>query len=66
MGVREKIIQAQKHTKFGASLSYIDAALSIEDAWEAYYGDKEVGERLKSIKEMIPVNFWNPHAITKE
>lgn len=67
LGVREKIMQAQKKTKFGASLSYIDAALSREEAWEAYYGNKEVVQRLRMIKGKLDPGevFWNPHSITK-
>jgi FAD/FMN-containing dehydrogenase len=67
MGVREKIIGAQCETRFGASLSYIDAALSREEAWKAYYGDDEVVKRLRAIKAKLDPQevFWNPHAITK-
>ncbi|KAF2200636.1 hypothetical protein GQ43DRAFT_463805 [Delitschia confertaspora ATCC 74209] len=35
---------------FGANLNSIDAALSREGAWEAYYGDKEMVKRLRTIK----------------
>ncbi|KAF2280452.1 FAD-binding domain-containing protein [Westerdykella ornata] len=66
MGIRNKIIEKQKGTSFGASLSYIDAALSREEAWKAYYRDQEVVERLKKIKREVDPRelFWNPHAIT--
>jgi hypothetical protein len=66
--VRETIIQAQPGTHFGASLSYIDASLSREEAWEIYYADEDVLKTLRSIKlKMDPSEvFWNPHAIISE
>lgn len=66
-GVRDKIISAQPESKFGASLSYIDAELEREEAWKAYYCDADVLERLKMLKEKLDPHemFWNPHSITK-
>jgi len=63
--VRENIIQSQRETEFGASLSYIDASLSRDEAWQAYYrGD--IIATLRKIKESRDPGevFWNPHAIT--
>jgi hypothetical protein len=49
-------------------LSYIDASLSREEAWEIYYADEDVLKTLRSIKlKMDPSEvFWNPHAIISE
>ena len=65
-GLNAAVTDAQPDGHYGASLSYIDPALSTQEAHRLYYGE-ELYHKLLAIKKFDPhAIFWNPQAIGAE
>ena len=63
-GAVDSIIKYQNETAFKAYANYIDPTLTKEQAWELYYGQKQM-VKLNKVKDTVDPTrvFWNPQAI---
>jgi hypothetical protein len=59
----KSVIDAQKETRFGGYVNYVDDQLSPAEAHKLYYGTLYL--RLRQMKEKVDpeLRFWNPQAI---